>query len=76
MKAMSQPEKAGMVLCGFGRAGQIHFDGIRTNHLCKLLYVVDLVEDEAIRSRIQAKLDEYMMQDVKLVGKKNYEEVR
>jgi hypothetical protein len=73
---MSQLKKTGMVLCGFGRAGQIHFDGIRSSHLCKLLYVVDLVEEESVRSRIQAKLDMYMMGEVKLVGRKSYEEVR
>lgn len=64
-----------MVLCGFGRAGQIHFNGIRKNHRCKLLYIVDQVEDAAIKSRIQAKLDEYMMENVKIVGMDCFEKV-
>lgn len=62
-----------MVICGFGRAGQIHFNSIRKNHRCKLLYLVDQVENEAIRSRIQAKLDEFMMEGVKVVGLNCYE---
>lgn len=72
---MSQKRRVGIAICGFGRAGQIHFHGVRKNPRGKLLYVVDLVEDDTVRSRIEAKLEEFVMEGVAVVGKKCFEEV-
>ena len=73
---MSQStKKTGIAICGFGRAGQIHFTGVLKNYRCRLLYIVDLVQDTTVKSRIQTKLEEFMVDDVKIVGKENYEKV-
>lgn len=70
-------KKVGVVICGFGRAGQIHFNGVRKNCRCKLLYVVDRVEeDEAVKNLILNKLEQTLTEGVKVVGLKNYENVR
>lgn len=71
---MSQ-KKLGVAICGFGRAGQIHFHGVRKNPLGELLYVVDVVEYDTVKSRIQAKLEEFAMEGVAVVGKKCFDEV-
>lgn len=73
--AETSRRRTGVVLCGFGRAGKIHFNGIRSNHLCTLKYVVDLVEKESIRESIQAQLDEYFMEGVRLVGVNEFSDV-
>lgn len=65
-------QQIGVVICGFGRAGQIHFSGIGKNHLCKLKYVVEV---DTIKELVQAKLDEYFMKEVKVVGVQVYENV-
>ena len=75
MIRMSQKSRLGIAICGFGRAGQIHFHGVRKNPRGKLLYVVDMVEDDAVKSRIEAKLEEFVMEGVAVVGKKGFEEV-
>ena len=70
-------KKVGIALCGFGRAGQIHFNGVRSNHRCQLRYIVDKVQqDDSIKRFIQGKLEEYMLQEqVKVVGTDCFEEV-
>lgn len=66
----------GVAICGFGRAGQIHFNGVRKNCRCKLLYIVDIVdEDQAVKDLILGKLDQFNMEGVKVVGLKSYENV-
>ena len=65
-----------LALCGFGRAGNIHFQGIRTNPRCRLKYVVDCFEVPAVLQAAQAKLAEFRMLDsVSLVKTSNYESV-
>ena len=62
-----------MALCGFGRAGKIHFSGIRTNPRCRLKYVVDLPEALKV---VRAALEEYGMLDtVTLVQPSDYESI-
>ena len=73
---MQNQKKVGVVICGFGRAGKIHFEGIRKNHLCSLRYIVDQVENEAIKTAIEKKLDEYLLEGVKVVGIQAFENVR
>ncbi len=68
-------KKIGVAICGFGRAGQIHFNGIRSNRLCSLKYVVDRTDLESVKDLIQSKLDDFMMDEVKLVGLESFEEV-
>ena len=52
-----------LALCGFGRAGQIRFKGMRNNPRCRLKYVV---EDEVEKAkRILAK---HNMNDVIVVS--------
>ncbi len=75
---MTDQDKNGVVgvaLCGFGRAGQIHFHGIRQNHRCSLRYVVDIIEEPGVLERITAVLTEYHMTHVKPVSKKQFDEV-
>ena len=36
-----------LALCGFGRAGQFHFKGIRLNNRCRLKYVVEVEVEKA-----------------------------
>ena len=65
-----------LALCGFGRAGNIHFQGIRTNPRCRLKYVVDCFELPAVLQAAQGKLAEFRMLDsVSLVRTSNYESV-
>ena len=61
---------------GFGRAGTIHFNGIRKNPRCRLKYVVDCFELPAVLQAAQAKLAEFRMLDsVTLVKTSDYESV-
>ena len=50
-------------LCGFGRAGKIHFHGIRLNHRCKLKYIVDCFDVSAVAKGVRDVLEEYYMED-------------
>ena len=73
---MSSRRRIGIAICGFGRAGQIHLDGVRRNCRCQLLYVVDRVEeDKGIKQRIEQKLEQHLMEGVKVVGLESYENV-
>ena len=65
-----------LALCGFGRAGKIHFSGIRANHRCRLKYIVDCFDIPEVLETVRAVLDEYRMLDtVKLVQPSEFENV-
>ena len=72
---MDKNRVIGVALCGFGRAGQIHFQGIRQNHNCKLKYVVDLIESPSVLETIRKKLAEYHMSGVRPVSREEFDEV-
>jgi len=59
MESATEKKIVKLALCGFGKAGQIHFHGIRRSHRCKLKYIVDLVEEESVRRRITSVLHEH-----------------
>ena len=73
----------GVALCGFGRAGRIHFNGIRQNRHCELKYVVDLPEvtvtvgDSTLKvgDVIRSTLAEYRMEQAKVVDGSKFHEV-
>lgn len=65
----------GVTLCGFGRAGQIHFNGLRQNYNCKLKYIVDMINVPAVLETIRENLDKYHMQGVRPVSVQEFEEV-
>ena len=65
----------GVVLCGFGRAGRIHFEGIRQNRRCQLKYIVDLLEKPQVNDLIQGTLAKYNLQGTKAVAASAYEEI-
>ena len=52
-----------LALCGFGRAGMIHFRGIRINPRCQLKYIVDCFDDPAVLKKVTCVLEEYRMRD-------------
>ena len=65
--------RVGVALCGFGRAGKIHFHSIRENHRCELKYVVEVAE--ALGS-LRKYLDEYNVSDkTKAVSTDDFEKV-
>ena len=65
--------RVGIALCGFGRAGKIHFHSIRQNHRCILKYVVDV--GEALDS-IRKYVEEYNLSDkTKAVSTEDFEKV-
>ena len=69
----NQKNRVGIALCGFGRAGKIHFHGIRQNHRCNLKYVVDAVES---MSSIQECLERYNLSDTaKAISTEDFENV-
>lgn len=71
-----EKRQIGVALCGFGRAGQIHFNGLRVSHRCVLKYVVDQVEDTQVSERIRSILTTYNMDSItKLVGIDEYQSV-
>ena len=49
MESNGAQRRTVLALCGLGRAGQIHFKGIRLNHRCKLKYLVEDEVDKAER---------------------------
>ena len=65
-----------LALCGFGRAGKIHFNGIRFNHRCELKYIVDCFEEPSVLNSITSVLDEYrMLSSVTLVKTSEFKSV-
>lgn len=75
MESEDKNRIVGVALCGFGRAGQIHFNGIRQNHNCRLKYVVDMIEEPSVLERIKGKLNEYHMTGVHPVSREQFDEV-
>ena len=59
-----------LALCGLGRAGQIHFKGIRLSHRCKLKYIVEDEVDKAERF-----LTTYNVTSVKVLQGKDFNTV-
>ena len=69
----SDRRRVGVALCGFGRAGSIHFKGLRMNHRCILKYVV---EDPRMADKVQTALATYNLESVtKVVGMSEYQSV-
>ena len=65
-----------LALCGLGRAGKIHFRGIRTNPRCHLKYIVDCFENVDILKAVSSFLEEYRMLDsVTLVKGSDFESI-
>ena len=70
-----QKSRVGIALCGFGRAGQIHFHGIRQNYRCSLKYIVDVAET-VTRGSIQEFLERYNLSNVaKVISTEEFENV-
>lgn len=63
----------GVALCGFGRAGQIHFGGLRHNYDCKLKYIIDRVELPGVLEAITNTLDKYHVTDVRPVSVEDFD---
>lgn len=69
----SKKTRIGIALCGFGRAGKIHFHSIRQNHRCIFKYVVDL--GEALGG-VQKYLEEYNLSEkTRAVSTEDFEKV-
>ena len=67
--------RVGIALCGFGRAGQIHFRGIRQNYRCSLKYIVDVAET-VTRGSIQEFLERYNLSNMaKVISAEEFENV-
>lgn len=68
-----QKNRVGIALCGFGRAGQIHFHGIRQNYRCNLKYVVEAAET---MSSVQEFLERYNLSSTaKAISTEEFENV-
>ena len=52
-----------VALCGFGRAGKIHFHNIRVNYRCKLKYIVDCFDVPTVTKGVRDVLEKYYMED-------------
>jgi hypothetical protein len=71
--AAQKKTRVGIALCGFGRAGKIHFHSIRQNHRCIFKYVVDV--GEALGG-IQKYLEEYNLSEkTRAVSTEDFEKV-
>lgn len=83
MSTESKERVVGVALCGFGRAGRIHFNGIRQNRHCELKYVVDLpkatvtVGDSTLKvgDVVRSVLAEHRMEQAKIVDGSKFREV-
>ena len=65
-----------LALCGFGRAGRIHFRGVQSNPRCQLKYIVDCFENPDILKVVRSALEEYrMLESVTLVKTSDFESV-
>ena len=74
----------GVALCGFGRAGHIHFDGVRQSYRCRLKYVVEQLEarvtfeggsSKTMREVLHSAFEEYNMENVSLVSGDEFDQV-
>lgn len=74
-RTTERKRRVNVALCGFGRAGKIHFHSIRLNHRCRLKYIVDSFNLPDAYKTIQAHLEEYNLTDsgVTLVDASQYE---
>ena len=72
---MSEKKRVVVSICGFGRAGKIHFRGILKNQYCNLKYIVDRLDIEEVKATICATLEKYMVEGVQLVDAEAFEEV-
>ena len=71
--AQKKKTRVGIALCGFGRAGKIHFHSIRQNHRCVFKYVVDVGEALGV---VQKYLEEYNVSDkTRAVSAEDFEKV-
>ena len=71
--AQKKKTRVGIALCGFGRAGKIHFHSIRQNHRCVFKYVVDVGEALGV---VQKYLEEYNVSDkTRAVSTEDFEKV-
>ena len=61
-----------VAICGFGRAGKMHFTTIRKSHRCKLKYIVDI--SSQVRS-IEEHLKEWNLSQVKVVVNEEAERI-
>jgi len=59
-----------LAICGLGRAGHIHFKGVRLSHRCRLKYIVENVIDKA-----DSTLTTYNMPEVTVVTGKEFDVV-
>ena len=59
-------------LCGFGRAGQFHLNGIRSNSRCHLKYVVDL---PAVLDSARSILITFNLGHVQVCSSEDYEDI-
>lgn len=73
LPAPQKKTRVGIALCGFGRAGKLHFHSIRQNHRCVLKYVVDV--EEALDS-VRKFLEEYNLSDkTRAISTEDFEKV-
>jgi hypothetical protein len=71
--AAQKKTRVGIALCGFGRAGKIHFHSIRQNHRCIFKYVVDVGET---LGGVQKYLEEYNLSEkTRAVSTEDFEKV-
>ena len=61
-----------IAICGFGKAGRMHFTTIRKSHRCKLKYVVDFSSET---TRIEGFLKEWNFSNVKVVSTEDLERI-
>ena len=72
---MSAQKGVVISICGFGRAGKIHFRGILKNQYCNLKYIVDRLDIEDVKATIYSTLKENMVEGVQIVDTEAFEEV-
>ena len=78
-------KKVNVALCGFGRAGRIHFNGVRQNHRIALKYIVDKLDNKAagadsqldisVGDFIHSQLAEFNLEGVQVVDCSKYDTV-
>ena len=81
--AVQLKKRVGIALCGFGRAGRIHFNGVRQNYRCELKYVVDLVDAEVTVNDctlkegevVRSTLENYCEEGTKVVDSSEFYQV-
>ena len=75
-ESVGRRKRVTVALCGFGRAGRIHFNSIRQNHRCHLKYIVDVFGNSDVLKFARDKLQEYYLLDtVALVEASDFESI-